>query len=485
MSQNLKLIPEFKNSYRQYILKTTKGDPRCPTYTIEDIFEERTYFGKKAQEAIDLVTFEEDTLPVGSAKFLVHKYPSDIDVFENLRGCCTLNKVRTEVIDELRSIITRVLSNPKYIFADFKAGYDKRYKFYVGMERMGKIIDYDQRLALLKVKNLKAQGLINNRKYEEFKTLLPRIMNIDTFQKLNEYMRSFYVVRWTADELLQGFKDLRNNYRMYLFDALVDKSVVKLDLWVSLPYEFLDEECFKKQKQALNLKTSERFVEVTNWILIQYEDLDGDVKTLTQDLPNYASSLKGDVYKYTDPEHPKWLKATKRFWSYLIFKQRELIQREKSPKKDRKARRYNDSKDALDDKGYVEKLLVEIAPLFGSYISLINAIYGDLEVVKDIIDKDEDTKSSQSGEVLYMDKYLYEQTMKSLRLRLRCSTDLCLENKEIAKTLDKALYMLQESYGNMEFLDSVLEWLLETINLNTKKYLQDRNINIRKIMFER
>lgn len=483
MTNAIQVIPELGNIDLMSLKTET-----CPDYNIEDVLKERTYFGRKTQEVLNIVTLKENTLPVGSARFDIHRYPSDIDLFENIIGCCTLNKVRKEVIEELRNIILYVNSNPSYIFAEFKAGYDKRYKIYIGEERLGKIVDYDQYIALLQVENLYSQKLLTRVEYETFKSLLPKSMDLNTFQELEEYMRSFYVLRWSVEEILQGYKDLRGNNRMYLFNALIDKSVVKLDLWISLPYEFLDNECFQKEKKKLELTSAvERYVEVTNWMLIQYKNLDGDIKTLTQDLPNYASSLRSDIWKYTDPNNPNWLKATKRFWTYLLFKfnqskDNSKLQWKKYPSSfnelNKKSKSISSrSKDLSNDVMYVKELILDIAPLFGSYIALINAIYGDLEVVKDILNLQNDTKD------IFLTKDYYVQTMKSLRLRLKCTKDLCLENKDVSRTLEDALFMLEKSYNNMEYLDSVLVWLNDIINQTTLSYLKNKNINLRKILF--
>ena len=89
-------------------LKKSNVHPDCPYYTTSDVLEEKHYsdYSPEVQKVIDLITISEDIEPVGSSKFKVHKYPSDIDLFEPVKGCCTINAVRLpmarKILHELR-----------------------------------------------------------------------------------------------------------------------------------------------------------------------------------------------------------------------------------------------------------------------------------------------------------------------------------------------------------------------------------------------
>lgn len=47
--------------------------------------------------SIILLDSSKRTLPVGSAIYFVHKYPSDLDIMEVVKKCCTWNSVRLYV----------------------------------------------------------------------------------------------------------------------------------------------------------------------------------------------------------------------------------------------------------------------------------------------------------------------------------------------------------------------------------------------------
>ena len=48
-------------------------------------------YSKSVRKVIDLITIENDVYPVGSQKYKIHGYPSDIDLFEEIKVCCDLS----------------------------------------------------------------------------------------------------------------------------------------------------------------------------------------------------------------------------------------------------------------------------------------------------------------------------------------------------------------------------------------------------------
>jgi hypothetical protein len=68
----------------------------CFVPSIEEVLAERKLsdYDIPTQRVISLLTTSPSILPVGSAKFKVHAYPSDLDLFERFEDCCTVNEVR-------------------------------------------------------------------------------------------------------------------------------------------------------------------------------------------------------------------------------------------------------------------------------------------------------------------------------------------------------------------------------------------------------
>ncbi len=449
----------------------------CPTYTNEQALEENEHFSKEVQKAIDLITTQKGILPVGSAKFKVHSYPSDIDIFEKVEGCCTINEVRLALMSKIQHIVQYVAVLENVLFGDLKAGYDERYDVYFGDEHMGKVIDYNQDIAILAVENLRSQKLLTKKEYEKFVTLLEPTITIETFEELETYLNEFYVLRWTPDEILRGYKQLLGGKRVYLFDALISHSVVKLDLWIPLPYEDIHEECLDRFRSIWDFERPERYVEVTNWILIQLRDEDGEIQTLSEELPNYARSLRMDVWHYLNKNDFNALKAAKRFWSYLLFQRKMLLTKPQKAFENltyaRKRKRRNQRKMAtiysLDE---VDTLIKDIAPLFGSYIALLNAMKGDLEVISDILTSD----------AMDVDKEYLQQSLDGMQLRLQCQSATCTYDPVTQQSVLKQLQNLKND-PIPKAIDAVVNFIQDIINEKTKQYLNSKNIHIKHILF--
>lgn len=252
-----------------------------------------------ANSVIRSVTAHMDTLPVGTFKYKIFKYPSDIDIFENLDECCTFNVSKTRAAETIQRIVQNVISSSTIIFTDFKAGYDDRYKIYTGTINH-KIDDYDPVLIRRDIDNLRSAKLLTCPEYHKLISLMKDVPTVNDIITLNENLRDFWVVRWTSEEILRGYTVRPGNYRLYLDVALTHGSIVKLDTIakISSPVE------------------ESRYIEVTNFFLITQKDKYGNTIFLSEELGDYAQSLLGDVYKYYDTNI---LKSIKRLWMYLAY----------------------------------------------------------------------------------------------------------------------------------------------------------------------
>lgn len=291
------------------------------------------------KDAIRLVTAHIETLPVGTFKYKLFKYPGDIDIFERIEGCTSddnrgitsrlcFNEGRIYAAHTIQSIVQDIIEGHNIIFVEFKAGYDFRYKIYTGIVN-GTIEDFDPVLVQRDIDNLYQSGLIDHHEHNILCSLLLDHSNGNII-KINEILRDYWVVRWTAEEVLQGYKVLRGNYRLYLDVALTQGSIVKLDT-----IAYIDS----------------RFVEVTNFLVISIDN-----KIVSQELGDYQQSLTMDFYKYFDNNT---LKAIKRLWMLLVFKRRNCD-----------LERFRD--------------------LFSSHIALYSQILADIETAITLIERDLD-----------------------------------------------------------------------------------------------
>lgn len=296
------------------------------------ILEKRTDrdLSNETLDAVRRMTYHMDTLPVGTFKYKTFKYPGDVDLFEKFELCCDFNTSRVEFSKIIVDITKNILSADNIIFSEFKAGYDKRFNIYIGNIENGHIVDYDPELIMRDIKNLYEANLLYCEEYEYFKNLITQYPEMENFLELQEALRNFWVLRWNSDEILEGYKVLRGNYKKYLDEAVTEGSIIKMD---SIAY------------------VDQRFVEVTNFFLVTMQDRYGNVSYFSEELGNYGNSLLSDFYKYYGTNT---LKAIKRLWMYLILK-----------------------KDICDLSLFKE--------LFSSDIAFYSQIVADIEVVIDLL----------------------------------------------------------------------------------------------------
>jgi len=247
-----------------------------------------------AVETIKTVTAKMKTLPVGTYKYEIFKYPGDIDLFEKLSFCCSYNEARLRTAHELRKITKKILANKDVIFVELKAGYDIRFKIYTGIIENGTIYDFNKVIVQRDLNKLLDACLLTKEQHNT----LTKLCSVEDVMRLNEELREFWVLRWSSQEILQGFKLLPGKYRLYLDEAVTQGSIVKMDTIA---------------------KVDDRYVEVTNFFLVSQIDRFGNKIILSEELKDYETSLLQDVYKYYET---KPYKAIKRLWMYLAFKKR-------------------------------------------------------------------------------------------------------------------------------------------------------------------
>ena len=349
---------------------------------------------------IDVVTANLDTLPVGTFKYKVFKFPSDVDLFENLEACCNYNKVKLELAGKIQSIIRDLQKHPNYLFSDFKAGYDNRFKIYTGVIT-DKVEDYDPVTIRRDLNNLSVANLLTTTEHRNLLSLVKDRPSIKDVTRLNEELRKYWVLRWNPCELLRGYKILPGNYQLYLDVALTQGSIVKLD--VIAP-------------------TDGRYVEVTDFYVIKQKDTRGNVKILSEELHDYEQSLLEDVYKYYDI---KTIKAVKRLWMYLAYKQ-----------------------DTCD--------LNMFTPLFSSEIAYYAQVAADIEVALELLTSD-----------LHYDwKYLSD----SLRNRIASLNGVCVSEPIFIQANDQQSFLT-----NLQLLHDCLQ---NKVNIMTKEWLGKNKIDI-------
>ncbi|HSW76434.1 MAG TPA: hypothetical protein VLG50_05290 [Candidatus Saccharimonadales bacterium] len=384
----------------------------CPHYTNKDVLKKNKYdhYPTQVKYIIDFMTLGTKVSPIGSSKYAVHQYPSDIDLFEKVKGCCHLNEVRLKLASRMQHLVYQLVRQRDMYFKKFQCGYDRRYDIYLGKEINGQVVDFNSLVVKQQVSNLYEQHLITLDEYHKIINLINTNINLTNYLTLYYLIHHLMMISWSYDDIMNGYKMLRGNKKVYLYDALTDKSLVKLDIVALVPYP--------------DLKTKLRYVEVTNWFLVQLEDEHGYVENLSIVQEDRIKSLRADIIKYHSKYYYNPLKAAKRFWNYLF---------------------------ELPKTNQVLKMIKTLAPLFSSYISFLNSLATDLKL------------NQQLYNTYHIKQIDYNQFIQDTRFRLINHAPSCYYQDDINRIIINDLNVNQ---------------INQTVDMLTTMYLSDKKIDM-------
>jgi len=233
---------------------------------------------------------KKNSFPIGSYSYRIQKYPSDIDMLEEVVGCCSVNEVVNEFVKNLQKIVEILLSTQNHYFMEIKAGLDER--FLIDMDNLENVIN--------KVNELRKQELISN---EEYQVMIDS-QNLDEIDKI---LRDHYVIRWTADEVLKGEKLLPGGGMITLQQAMKQKSKINIEIIAYI---------------------NGRFIDVSNFFILVLNNPGGPeiVINLPQDIYDnfddyFVGTLKDAIVDLLD--EGEYFKAIKRMWSLARFEHDE------------------------------------------------------------------------------------------------------------------------------------------------------------------
>ena len=371
-------------------------------------------------EAIDLITLDQAYPPniVGSFKYIVHEYPADIDMFEPYTACCSLEKVSKDIADKFKKMAKNIQGKKDIYLGDFKAGLDERYHINIGDNVNNKLHHYVPEKIRKRILELKEKQLYTA---EEADALLLKVIEHPTIQEYNDLdnaVEKKYIVRWTLDELVKGVKKLPLD--LDLADAISQKGVVKIDIWVYL---------------------NKRYIEMTNWYMLTYEDSSGKVHNLSIKPEKYESSILKDLKHYNDPVVNRYMKLAKRLWLYAVLK---------------------------DDR----KLMFTLYPLFSSGAAKMYQILGEIETISNILEK----ISKPSMETII-------ENIEDWKTRLGTIMSDILPisvDHNINERIDEIIASKKNKEVMLVHLKEVADKLNEYVNRYVRKYFKRKHIKISK-----
>ncbi len=380
------------------------------------------------RQMIDLITIQKDIKPVGSQKFKIQKYPSDIDLFEKYQTCCDLPTAKIKIVRELQKIAKRIQQSKVVYFGDFKAGRDDRYLIDLGQVNYlnHTIIGFNATKLANQISTLLKSKLLTSDEYVEIIHLIHQPINIPNQEQLVDIFKSKQSIRWTLNEIIKGEKILIGGLKLTLGDAIAHDAIVKLDVWGQIQ--------------------GGRFTEITNFMIFTYVDTSGQTYPVNIRLGNLIESFMKDIILYSSQEHRKSMKLAKRIWQLSTY---------------------------LDD----VEMLQKITPLLQSEIGIPNQIASDIEVLKLMLNK-----------VTNPPLELIIKEIDEFKSRLSSFQEISLDEKLINLLIDE----IRENYtkygknydqklmiANLTYLETYLQGIVEIL---ASEYLQTNRINIQRLI---
>lgn len=270
-----------KNSIKNKKMEIEK-DLEIPLTDSKLIVRDLESYPENLRFVLDQITINETPKVVGSSSYITHKYPSDVDVFDNLTVSLSREKAAKFYAKQIQYIAQKIKIDNKLYLLDFKAGIDTRFDLDLNLDIKQKEIFIDK---------IYLEKLISKNEHQElFKV-------IENNEKLKELIKNLKTVRWTLDEMITGKKILRSRNHLTLVNAVTQNSVIKLDVLSWILYRFQSAEVFFYFK----------YIE------------DGRTYAF-HDLGNYVESLLKDIEKYSSPNNYSPLRLSKRLWNLSLVR---------------------------------------------------------------------------------------------------------------------------------------------------------------------
>ena len=301
-------------------------------------------YSEKTRRILNIITSGEKILPVGSLKYKIHRYPGDIDIYEEIKSCCTLEEATKDITKKIQNIARDIKKETSIYLGDFKAGLDERYSVKdVGeLDVKNRIINYNAENVKQTFVEFKEKHLFTKQDFITGTELIKKNPSHKEWYALYEFVKSFYILRWSLDELIKGKKIIgkfSNKIEYNLEEALTDKSICKLDIWAPI---------------------NGRYTEITNFLVLIYIDNKGEEHFINLQITDYLQNLIKDLKKYGSGYKQNSLKYAKRLWAIASTLDSTGVSREHNK-------------------------LQKLVPLFSSGAAILYQISAEIEILIDML----------------------------------------------------------------------------------------------------
>jgi hypothetical protein len=372
-------------------------------------------FSEDVKKSINLIKFNQNLnlKPVGSFKYRIHSYPSDIDLFEKYEDCCDLEQTSAKLAAKFKKIAALLKKQDTIFLGEVKLGFDMdTFVDYGELDYKKKEIkgyNYENlKDYLVKMQNNK---YIDQSTYKKLNTLINPRPSMREFYIIHEEFRKLFILRWNINELSTGYKTIRGK-KITLEECFQHQTITKIDIWAPI---------------------NNNYTEITNFYYILFKNKKGQTTYLCKELKNYKLALDNDIGQYASIEFRNSLKVAKKLWI-----RGNLINN--------------------------NKILKKLYPLFNSNCSKLNQIKEELKVVNDILTRYIDnTDNNLNRNFTYKVLPIIKGQIEGLKGRINDIFDINIDYKKAFNLLNK----------NTTLLGS----LLSLAKPKTKKNISNTSLN--------
>ncbi len=452
-------------------------------------------YSQQTKDEMNRVSLVKDKTRIfGSYIYRYQKFPGDIDLVENYTSTSKEEAILFWV-KRIKKIVKNVISTPGNYYSEIKCGVDEVFSFSIGIIHNGTyVVDPD----LFNNLDISYQSkYITLKDYEDILSVLKAgVLSQDAFDYVFKILRKYYVLRWSANEILKGFKKLPGIKPriITLEQACTHYALVKIDTVVLIDGVF---------------------TEVTNAYRLKYITKTSDER-ITDFVPNPTANKNQKGYErveFTSEAEINQLplEINKMYYSNLWFSPFKMLKRTYSY-----CRYQIQGKNVMDENGFVNvftpipdsernqyiDIIDKIVPILSGNISLLYQIRSEFDSLMLIMDlyaktnKLMDQINTQLDNTKNRLAYVMEIPRHKL-LEFITLIDKCVRSKDFPNRIKILDHLVDEfkliiNYETLSYLDSVnmnpmpavlkpkpvvLDETWETDGLYGKKYIPLYNNN--------
>ena len=218
------------------------------------------------KEEISLLSIDKNfSRLIGSASYRIAKYPSDIDIFEEVTRCCTKEDEINFFVNGIKQVVKNIINKKYHWFLELKCGTFDKFNLNIGTYQNGYFIINHQFVKIMN--DYFMVGLISLTEINEIneisKTKRPGQVEFEVVSKI---VRDHYIVRWTANEVLDGIKHLEDGSILTLEEAVNHVGQINIEIIAVV---------------------NNKITDLSNYFILTYQNKDGQRTVINLPLNTY------------------------------------------------------------------------------------------------------------------------------------------------------------------------------------------------------